>query len=116
MADMKRSISFTPGKGDVVRDVDDELALQLELAIEELVATGHSPEQARAEAKRRFGRRDAHRADCAKAVWASGEIRPRLSSPVFASRTPGSRGGNHASGRSRTRCSIRDSVEPTSEA
>ena len=68
MADMKRSISFTPGKGDVVRDFDEELALHLELAIEELVAMGHSPEQARAEAERHFGRRDALRADCAKAM------------------------------------------------
>jgi predicted permease len=47
---------------DVRAEVDDEIRLHLELRAEQLVARGLPPEQARAEAERRFGRIDEARA------------------------------------------------------
>ena len=46
------------------RDVDDEVRLHLEMRAEELIAAGLSPEEARAEALRRFGDIDDLKAFC----------------------------------------------------
>jgi predicted permease len=48
----------------VQRDVDDEVRLHLEMRAEELIAAGLSPEEARAEALRRFGDVDDLKAFC----------------------------------------------------
>ena len=45
---------LSPGR--VWRDIDREMAFHLEERVDELVASGMSPEQARREARRRFGR------------------------------------------------------------
>ena len=49
---------------DVDADVDDEITLHLDLRAEELVAEGWTPEQARAEARRKFGNLEAVRDRC----------------------------------------------------
>ena len=41
--------------GDIERDVDEEIALHLELRIQKLIAQGYSPDEARAVAMQRFG-------------------------------------------------------------
>lgn len=49
-------------RSDIERDVDDEIALHLELRIERLVAQGYSADEARSTAMRRFGPLDDARA------------------------------------------------------
>src|SRR5262245_42365033 len=44
-----------PTGDNVERQVDDELAFHFAMCVDELVARGATPEQARAEAERRFG-------------------------------------------------------------
>ena len=43
------------GKASVRRQVDDELAFHFAMCVDELVARGMAPEQAKVEAERRFG-------------------------------------------------------------
>ncbi len=50
------------GRSDANREADDEIRLHLQLRIDELVASGMSPDEARAEAERRFGSVDEERA------------------------------------------------------
>ena len=49
---------------DVDADVDDEIECHLDLRVEELIAEGWTPDQARAEAQRRFGNVEAIRDRC----------------------------------------------------
>jgi predicted permease len=50
------------GRSDSARDADDEIALHLQLRIDDLVRSGMSPEDARAEAERLFGAVEEERA------------------------------------------------------
>ena len=50
-----RRLFRLPGKRDPNRDADDEIRLHLELRTRELIASGMLPQDARAEAERRFG-------------------------------------------------------------
>ena len=52
---IRRLFRIDRGAADVERDVDDELRFHLERSVQELTASGHSPEVARREAERRFG-------------------------------------------------------------
>jgi predicted permease len=52
------------GRADAGRAVDEELGFHLELCVEELVAMGWSPEEAKTEARRRFGDLDQTRRYC----------------------------------------------------
>ncbi|MBK8180948.1 MAG: hypothetical protein IPK67_19055 [Planctomycetes bacterium] len=63
----------TPGEGDLARDIDQELAFHLEAREQELVQSGLSPEQARAEALRRFGSLEHIRAECRR-IQSGGRI------------------------------------------
>ena len=56
------------GRTDAARDADDEIALHLQLRIDELIASGMSPESARAEAERLFGAVEEERARFADSV------------------------------------------------
>ncbi len=56
------------GRTDATRDADDEIALHLQLRIDELIASGMSPESARAEAERLFGAVEEERARFADSV------------------------------------------------
>ena len=58
----RRLFHFRTGRFSVRREVDDEIAFHLQNTIDELIAAGHTPEQARDEAERRFGDVEAHRA------------------------------------------------------
>lgn len=50
------------GRSDAARDADDEISLHLRLRIDELIASGMSPDAARAEAERLFGAVEEERA------------------------------------------------------
>lgn len=56
------------GRGDVEREVDDEIAFHLDMRAEELTARGLPPERARAEALRRFGDIEAAARRCREAA------------------------------------------------
>src|SRR5687767_6863097 len=61
---MRRLFRIRFGRGDLARDLDDELAFHLETRIQRLVASGMPLEAARAEALRQFGDVGAVRRDC----------------------------------------------------
>jgi predicted permease len=52
---MRRAFRLRLGRGNVAREVDDELEFHLEMRTRKLIAAGHSPEAARQEALRQFG-------------------------------------------------------------
>jgi predicted permease len=52
---LRRYTRSRPTSENVERQVDDELAFHFAMCVDELVARGMTPEQARAEAERRFG-------------------------------------------------------------
>jgi predicted permease len=55
---------FVVGRGDLLREVDDEISFHLESAARDLMAAGFEPEPAREEARRRFGDTDGYRRAC----------------------------------------------------
>ena len=59
----RRAFRWEGRRTDVAADVSDELALHFELCVQELVERGHTPEEARAEARRRFGDLDRTRGE-----------------------------------------------------
>ena len=64
-AAFRRLFRFDRGADDVERDVKAELEFHLEMAAQELAATGMSPADARREAERRFGSIDRTREELA---------------------------------------------------
>ena len=79
MSDYRRLPRFRIGRRGAVREeIDDEIATHIELRTEELVRTGMSPDDAEAEARRRFGdSRTARRALYASARRREGRLRWR---------------------------------------
>ncbi len=61
---IRRALRLRLAKRHVEQEIDDELAFHIEQRIAQLIAAGVPPEQARAEAARRFGDRAAHRQQC----------------------------------------------------
>lgn len=71
------------GRSDANRDADDEIRLHLQLRIDELIQGGMSPDEARAEAERRFGAVEEERArfaDSARRLEGRMELREWLES------------------------------------
>ena len=52
---VRRAFRLALGRPPVEREVDAEVEFHLQMRVQELVAQGLAPEQARAEALRRFG-------------------------------------------------------------
>src|SRR5438874_4785883 len=52
---VRRLFRLTLGRRGVRAELDEEIALHLERRVEQLIARGHSPDDARTEALRRFG-------------------------------------------------------------
>ena len=58
-AGIRRFFRLAPDHPDqVIREIDDEIDLHIDLRVEQLIERGYSPEDARAEAVRRFGTLD----------------------------------------------------------
>lgn len=64
MGPLRRLFQLAPRPETIVGDIDEEIALHLELRAEELEAQGRSPADARAEAERLFGEVRTHRGSC----------------------------------------------------
>lgn len=63
-----RQLFRLAGRTDATREANDEIALHLKLRVDELIAGGMPPDEARAEAERRFGVVDEERAHFADSV------------------------------------------------
>ena len=61
---MRRVFRLPPSRASLARELDDELAFHLETRVQRLIASGMSPDAARAEALRQFGDVEAVRHDC----------------------------------------------------
>lgn len=61
---IRRGLHLRLTKQHVEHEIDDELAFHIDQRTAHLIAAGVTPEQARAEAPRRFGDRAMHREQC----------------------------------------------------
>src|SRR5215212_5489771 len=64
LAGVRRLFRLPRAERDVAAAVDDELAFHLQMSIEQLIASGRTPEEAHREAMRRFGDVDRVRRSC----------------------------------------------------
>ena len=61
---VRRLFRLARDRRDVVADVDDELAFHVDMLIRDLIASGHTPDEARREAYERFGDIESVRQRC----------------------------------------------------